>query len=105
VNEAFHEELSTLVKDTPPTDKLILLGDFNARVGNDCKNWKGVLGPHRIGKMNTNGFTLLKPLRRKPTLHHEHIVPASRQIQDDMDAPKIKTVAPDRFCHLPPERH
>ena len=59
VKEAFYEELSTLVKDTPSSDKLILLGDFNARVGADCRSWKGVLGPHGTGKLNSNGLMLL----------------------------------------------
>lgn len=59
MKEVFYEELSTLVKDVPPSDKLFLLGDFNARVGADCNNWKGVLGPHGTGKMNSNGLMLL----------------------------------------------
>lgn len=59
VKETFYEELSALVRDTPSNDKLILLGDFNARVGADCRNWKGVLGPHGTGKLNSNGLMLL----------------------------------------------
>ena len=49
--DAFHEGLNALVKDVPQSDKLILLGDFNARVGTDCSNWKGVPGPHGIDKL------------------------------------------------------
>ena len=59
IKDAFYEELNELVKNVPPCDKLILLGDFNARVGTDCNNWKGVLGPHGIGKVNSNGLMLL----------------------------------------------
>ena len=59
VKETFYEELNALVKATPPGDKLLLLGDFNARVGSDSGNWKGVLGPHGTGKMNSNGLMLL----------------------------------------------
>ncbi|KAL8572178.1 hypothetical protein ACOMHN_049354 [Nucella lapillus] len=57
--DTFYEELNTLVKATPPEDKLILLGDFNARVSMDSASWKGVLGPHGTGKMNSNGLLLL----------------------------------------------
>ena len=43
----------------PRTDKLILLGDFNARVGRDHRAWAGILGPHGVGNENSNGTLLL----------------------------------------------
>ena len=58
-SDAFYEELNALVKDVPQSDKLILLEDSSARVGTDCNNWKGVLGPHGTGKLNSNGLMLL----------------------------------------------
>ena len=57
--ETFYEDLNNLVKDVPSGDTLLLLGDFNARVGTDYTDWKGVLGPHGMGKMNSNGLLLL----------------------------------------------
>ena len=57
--EAFYEKLNILVKDVPQSNKLIMLRDFNARVGTDSNNWKGVLGPHDTGKLNSNGLMLL----------------------------------------------
>ena len=58
--EKFYEDLKNLIEKTPRADKLIILGDLNARVGTDWKTWKGVLGRHGIGKNNSNGDLLLE---------------------------------------------
>ena len=49
--EHFYEDLSKVLKKIPNEDKIILLGDFNARVGNDIEAWPKVLGKHLLGKM------------------------------------------------------
>ena len=43
----------------PRRDKLFLLGDFNARVGRDYTSWCKVIGPHGVGRENSNGTMLL----------------------------------------------
>nr|XP_054768285.1 uncharacterized protein LOC129275831 [Lytechinus pictus] len=53
-------ELRRLLQSTPADDKLLILGDFNARVGQDDVAWKGVLGRHGVGKCNDNGRLLLE---------------------------------------------
>jgi hypothetical protein len=60
IKDKFYEELDALISAVPQSDKLILLGDFNARVGTDFKTWEGVIGRHGIGKCNSNGLLLLK---------------------------------------------
>ena len=57
--ETFCKNLDSLMKSTPASDKLVVLGDFNARVGADHQGWKVVLGPQGVGKMNSNGLLLL----------------------------------------------
>uniref|UniRef100_F6UUP3 Endonuclease/exonuclease/phosphatase domain-containing protein n=1 Tax=Monodelphis domestica TaxID=13616 RepID=F6UUP3_MONDO len=57
--EQFYSDLSAVLHSVPTNDKLILLGDFNARIGQDHERWKGVLGKHSMGKMNNNGLLLL----------------------------------------------
>ena len=56
----FYCDLRSLVRNTPAEDKIIILGDFNARVGRDSEAWKGVLGKHGVGNCNDNGRLLLE---------------------------------------------
>ena len=55
----FYEELRDTLQKVPSSDKILLLGDFNARVGANHSTWKRVLGPHGIGNCNDNGMDLL----------------------------------------------
>ncbi|XP_026746155.1 craniofacial development protein 2-like [Trichoplusia ni] len=57
--ELFYQHLRKTLENIPICDKVILLGDFNARVGTDCDIWNGALGKHEIGKCNDNGLRLL----------------------------------------------
>ena len=56
---AFYSLLDETLQRIPATDKIILLGDFNARVGRDHTLWNGAIGRHGIGSCNANGESLL----------------------------------------------
>jgi len=58
--DKFYSDLRSLLQSTPADDKVIILGDFNARVGKDSEAWKGVLGKHGVGNCNDNGRLLLE---------------------------------------------
>ena len=57
--DLFYEQLHTVLSETKKEDKIILLGDFNARVSTDAAVWDGVIGRNGVGKMNSNGLRLL----------------------------------------------
>ena len=53
-------DLRSRLRNVPANDKIVILGDFNAREGRDADTWKGVLGKHGIGNCNENGYILLE---------------------------------------------
>lgn len=57
--DSFYQTLDEALHQIPKNDKILLLGDFNARVGQNSGIWKGVLGRHGIGQANSNGMRLL----------------------------------------------
>ena len=57
--ERFYSSLSDIIKGVPSSQKLLLLGDFNARVGRDSSSWENVIGRHGVGRENSNGTMLL----------------------------------------------
>ena len=44
IKEGFYSTLRDVVKAVSITDKLIIAGDFNVRVGRKVENWPGVIG-------------------------------------------------------------
>lgn len=59
IKDRFYEALDEALHKVPKGDKILLLGDFNARVGNNSVVWKGVIGHHGVGHSNANGLRLL----------------------------------------------
>jgi len=57
--EAFYSQQRNAFSKICRKDKLILTGDFNARVGCEQDNWEGVIGKQGSGKCNSNGKLLL----------------------------------------------
>ena len=58
VKDQFYEELNCLLTQIPARDQIYILGDLNARIGNDHEAWPDCLGRRGIGKINNNGQRL-----------------------------------------------
>ncbi|BHF65396.1 hypothetical protein SprV_0200840600 [Sparganum proliferum] len=55
----FYEDRRALLATVSKADKLIVLGDYNARVSTDHAVWRGVLGLHGLDDPNDNGLHFL----------------------------------------------
>ncbi|CAH1248789.1 Hypp8412 [Branchiostoma lanceolatum] len=56
----FYANLGRVLSNVPKSDKLIVLGDFNARVGSDRPGWGRVLETQARGRTNSNSSLLLE---------------------------------------------
>ena len=56
--EQFYSALDDAVLQIPAADKVVVLGDFDARVGTDSETWKEVINKDGVGKVNANGLML-----------------------------------------------
>ena len=56
---SFYDSLEELLASVPKSDQLVVMGDFNARVGRDATTWNGVIGKHGEEVKNRNRQRLL----------------------------------------------
>ncbi len=61
--ELFYSQLDSVLSSIPSCNKVILLGDFNARVGRDHEVWPNTIGKEGVGNCNSNGLLLLTTCR------------------------------------------
>uniref|UniRef100_A0A183TN36 Reverse transcriptase domain-containing protein n=1 Tax=Schistocephalus solidus TaxID=70667 RepID=A0A183TN36_SCHSO len=114
--------------DCAEAGRLIVLCNFNARVGTDHAAWQGVRGPHGLGSCNDNGLLFLQtcaehrllltntffrfPTREKATWMHprsrrwhllDYVLVRRRDRQDVLVTKAIRD--PMRFTHMVHQLH
>ena len=56
IKEVFYQQLDVIVRSVPTADRLIILGDLNARIGSNHTAWTGIIGHHGIGQENSKNW-------------------------------------------------
>ena len=117
--EVIYNQLASVLSGTPRTDKLLLIGDFNARIGRDSDKWPLVIGKYEIGKCNSNGellpalcseFELIvsntmfkqKDERKNTWMHprskHRHMIDFIMRCRDEMDIHSTRAMRGANCC-------
>jgi len=96
--ETFYDCLKSTIRSVPFRHRLLLLGDFNARVGRDTVAWPKVLGHHSVGRENSNGTLLLETCAK-----HELVI--TNTLFQMPKKYKIETLACSGLHHHPSARH
>ena len=81
-----YEDLESVITAAPSLEKLIILGDFNARVVSDYTSWEGVIGISGVGSCNNNGNLLLRSYAANDLLITNTSLPLAQLKQDVLDA-------------------
>nr|VZI22767.1 unnamed protein product [Spirometra erinaceieuropaei] len=92
--DKFYEDLHALLATVSNADKLIVLGDFDARVGTDHAAWRGVLGPHGLRDSNDNGLLLLRTCA-------EHLLLSAGAREGHLEASSVANELAQRLDDLP----
>ena len=93
--EKFYTGLRHLLRSTPTDDKVFILGDVNARVGQDseiCR--KGVSGKHGVGNCNANGHLVLEFCTELQLTITNTIYQLKISVKNNLNASMVKTLAP-----------
>ncbi|KAL3877277.1 hypothetical protein ACJMK2_035009 [Sinanodonta woodiana] len=51
----FYDRLLTIIQDRPQRNIIIVMGDFNAKIGSDNRGYEEIMGQHGLGEINDNG--------------------------------------------------
>jgi len=90
--EEFYEHLNGATDAVAFKDKLFVLGDFNARVGQYHQLWHS----HREAwyrQQECQRFLATASLCEARPSHHQHSIPASQQVQSQLDTPAVQALA------------
>lgn len=82
IKEHFNRTLYAAIQKIRATDKLLIMGDFNAKVGTEHHVWNKI-----IGKNEQRWAPASLPLCGTSTGHHKHCLPDERHAQNHLATP------------------
>ena len=86
------------IDEIDTTDVMLIMGDWNAKVGTDRASWPENIGQYGFGDANDRRKAP-RVLLCQSAVHHKHIFPTQIKPQMDMVTPKWTKQEHDRLHH------
>ena len=78
--EEFYSRLLTIIQDRPERNVIIVMSDFNAKIGSDNRSYEEIMG-----QMNDNGERqICPPICYKQPNHRREFLPTPKDTQSDL---------------------
>lgn len=90
--ENFYHQLSTTLEKIKKGDLVILMGDLNAKIGNDNTNYEHVMGRHGLGELNENGEMFIDLCSNHDLVIGESLFPHKRIHKGTWMSPNGQTI-------------
>ena len=95
--DIFYEQVQNILDKIPKHDIVILMGDWNAKVGDQRDGEEGVVGRHGLhGERSENGERFVELCAQQQYGHHNHIVSPQGYPQADVGIIRCPHQEPDR---------
>ena len=102
--DTWYEQLQAVIDGVPRHDFLVLLGDFNAKVGRETEAFYGTIGSHSLHPIsNDNGIRLVTFAAQNSLLIGGTVFPHKPIHNGDMDIPGWEYYKPNR-SHPSPQK-
>ncbi|XP_072047018.1 craniofacial development protein 2-like [Amphiura filiformis] len=99
VKEEFYDHLQSVLDKCSEKDVNIIMGDFNAKIGNDNTGYEDIMGRHGIGDMSENGERFLNTCALNKFVIGGSVFPHKRIHKATWVSPDHKTENQiDHFC-------
>ena len=84
--EEFQSRLLTISQDRPERNVIIVMGDFNAKIGSDNSGYEAVMGQQGLGEINDNGERFVP----QAPAHRRQFLPTPKDAQSDLGITRLE---------------
>jgi exonuclease III len=99
--DVFYETLESILRKVKRSEITMVMGDLNAKVGADNKNFEHIMGKHGLGTMNENGERFIELCSNNNLVIGSTLFPHRRIHKVTWESPDHKNAKSNRSYNNP----